>query len=41
MMLIGGEIAPRNTEDFIFNAFTLLLGALITAILFGNMAVLM
>ena len=41
MMLIGGEIGPRIIEDYIFNSITLLLGALITAILFGNMAVLM
>ena len=41
MMLIGGEIGPRILIDYIFNSLTLLIGALITAVLFGNMAVLM
>ena len=40
-MLIGGEIGPRNTIQSIVISSLLVIGALITAVLFGEMAVLM
>ena len=38
-MLVGSEAAPRELEEYILASMLLLLGALVTAFLFGDMAV--
>jgi CRP-like cAMP-binding protein len=40
-MLVGGDIGPRNTIQACFGAFMTVVGAIITAVMFGNMALLM
>ena len=40
-MLIGGEIGPRNAVQAAYAGSLMIVGALITATLFGEMAVLM
>ena len=40
-MLIGGEIGPRNAFQALYAGSLMIIGALITATLFGEMAVLM
>ena len=41
IMLCGGEILPRNGLQACFAGFLILIGAMINAVMFGNMAVLM
>ena len=38
-MLAGNEVGPRNTESVVFVAIVLIIGAIINANIFGNMAV--
>ena len=38
-MLAGNEVGPRNTESVVFVAIVLIIGAIINAKIFGNMAV--
>lgn len=40
-MLTSGEIGPRSTLHSAFCGIMILLGALITAVMFGDMALLM
>lgn len=40
-LLTGGEVAPRSTLACCVAALLFLIGAMITAVLFGEMAVLM
>ena len=40
-MLIGDEISPRNTLEAATSGVLLLIGAVLTAVMFGQMAVLM
>jgi hypothetical protein len=40
-LLIGGEVAPRNVSGGAFSSAFILVGNVITAIMFGEMAVLM
>ena len=41
LVLVGGDIGPRTRLQSCFASFTIIFGALITAVMFGNMAVLM
>jgi len=41
MMLVGADVGPRNRTQTCFASFLIIFGALITAVMFGNMAVLM
>lgn len=40
-LLVGGEVAPRDEVQALTASIFIIIGALITAILFGEMAVLM
>ena len=40
-MLIPNEIAPRNPGQAVFASMLMIIGQLITAVLFGEMAVIM
>ena len=40
-MLLGEEISPRNTLEAATSGFLLLIGAVLTAVMFGTMTVLM
>lgn len=40
-LLVGGEVGTRNSLQACFGAFMIMFGALLTAIIFGDMAVLM
>jgi hypothetical protein len=40
-MLVGGEIGPRSPIDASFSSILIIVGAVITAVMFGEMAVLM
>jgi len=40
-MLVGGEVGPRTTTQACFATFMILMGAMITAVMFGDMAALM
>jgi hypothetical protein len=41
LILIGGDVWPKNTLHSSFASILVLIGAIITAVMFGNMAVLM
>ena len=40
-LLVGGEVGPRNSIDASIASILIIVGAVITAVMFGEMAVLM
>jgi hypothetical protein len=40
-MIVGNESAPRNIPETLFATLVVFLGSLVTAFIFGNLAVLM
>jgi len=40
-LLVGGEVGPRDTLTSSFSSIMILIGSVITAVMFGEMAVLM
>jgi hypothetical protein len=41
LLLTGGDIGPRHSLHASFGSFMIIFGAIITAVMFGDMAVLM
>lgn len=41
LLIVGNESAPRTTEQTIFSSLVVIMGAIVTAFIFGNMAALM
>jgi hypothetical protein len=41
LLIVGNESAPRTTEQTIFSSLVVIIGAIVTAFIFGNMAALM
>lgn len=41
LLIVGNESAPRSTEQTIFSSLVVIMGAIVTAFIFGNMAALM
>ena len=40
-MLVGGEVGPRDTLQAFYSSISMTLGALVTAVVIGEFAVLM
>ena len=41
LLIVGNEAAPRNVYQTIFSSLVVIMGAIVTAFIFGNMAALM
>lgn len=41
LLIVGNESAPKTTEQTIFSSLVVIMGAIVTAFIFGNMAALM
>jgi len=41
LLIVGNESAPRTTSQTIFSSLVVIMGAIVTALIFGNMAALM
>jgi len=41
LLIVGNESAPKSTEQTIFSSLVVIMGAIVTAFIFGNMAALM
>jgi len=41
LLLVGSEICPTNVGETVFASMVLIMGAIVTAFIFGNMAALM
>jgi len=40
MILSGGDVGPRDSYQLFFSTYTILIGAIVNANIFGNLAVL-
>jgi len=41
LLIVGNESAPRTTAQTVYSSLVVMLGAIVTAFIFGNMAALM